>query len=165
MININKHNIVIGIGQYAYDDSDVVNNKIMKTSPVSVITEKDCYEYYLRLKNALLYTASDGEIVNIVLPPSCIDLLSYIMCKDLDFNITYKDNHAQSKQIAEEIGKTYSAVNKIYKELKDKLFLIRTDDDLLMPNKELNNLRTVVKENIKRNGHATFDIIFKFCVG
>lgn len=165
MIYVNNHNIVIQIGQYDFSKDDLKDNRILSTTPISMISEIDCYKYYLRLKNALQVVMIDGESFPIVLSPSALDLMAHIMCKDMDFNITYKNDNEQSKQIGEEIDKKFNAVNKIYAELKDKRYIIRTDDGLLMPNGELNSLRRLIKNGIANKGHASFDIIFKFCVG
>lgn len=94
-------------------------------------------------------------------------VLSSIMCKPLDFSLPIDSKDGKLTQIAKELstpGKRPRTPNSIYqsvKRLRDKGYLVETEDRLIVPNAKFQYVRQVVKKQLETKGLATFDYIFK----
>jgi hypothetical protein len=94
-------------------------------------------------------------------------VLSAIMCKPLDFSLPIDSKDGKLTKIAEELStssKKARTPNSIYqsvKRLRDKGYLVETEDRLIVPNAKFQYVRQVVKKQLQQKGLATFDYIFK----
>jgi len=161
---VNFNTITIQFGTYAYDEADTHDAVIYKTKKVDSIPEFEFYKKFLQIKNIIRKIKVDGKVIDIRLTESCIELMAHIMTKDLDFNVNWKNNSQQLKDLGAELDRTPSSIYKSYIQLKKKMYFITTEDKLVIPNEEINKLRKRIKSSIKNNGHSAFDINFEFCI-
>ena len=81
-----------------------------------------------------------------------IDYLATIMCKPLDYNLPVKGRTKSQIDLADELGRNpQSAYNAIYR-LKKAGYLVATEDNLIVPNHELQTLRKVTKAHLEKLG-------------
>ncbi len=162
---VNFNTITIEFGSYTYNDADTHDNVILKTKPVKTINEYEFYYKYLQLKSVVRIIKVDGKEIDISLTKMHLQLMAHIMTKEMDFNVNWKNNCQQIKDLAKELNRTTSSIYKSYVALKKKRYFITTEDKLILPNAEVNKIRNRIKSHIIKNGHATCDINFEFCVG
>lgn len=133
-----------------------------KVEVAQLITEYDFYRCFLYLKSSLAKTVygNDESYISGV----NIDYMAAIMAKSLDYSLPVKSKNNQQKLLADELGRTdrsaYSALNK----LKNAGYLIITEDDLITPNTELQRLRNVTKNHIKKYGIFPVSYLFNFII-
>lgn len=126
--------------------------------PIEVIDEFTFYYLYCTINNIV----SKDSIANTQLL-----VLSAIMCKPLDFNLPTDSKDNKLKKLAEELsegGDKERTPNSIYqsaKRLRDKGYLVETEDRLVVPNAKLQYVRQIIKKQLKEKGFATFDYLFK----
>ena len=162
---VNHNTITVEYGSYEFDEQDVYDGVFMTTTPTSTISEFEFYKIYLKIKDLIGSMRVDGKTIDITLTPSCIELMAHIMTKGMDFNVNWKNNSQQLKDLAAELNRTSPSIYKSYVQLKAKKYFITTEDKLVLPNAEINKIRNRIKNHITRNGHASLDINFEFCVG
>lgn len=162
---VNFNTITIEFGEYDFDETYVHDNIIYKTKPKKVISELEFYKKYLLLKTLIKTVRVDGEEIDVSITPMCIELMAHIMTKGLDFNMNWKNDCQQLKDLAKEMGRTEKSLYKSYVMLKKKRYFITTEDKLVMPNMELHKLRKRVKDLIAKNEHAAIDVNLEFCIG
>ena len=161
---VNFNTITVEFGSYSYDQEATHGAVIYKTIPKKTITELEFYTKFLELKNVVKIRRVDGIEIDITLSKSCIELMAHIMVKDLDFNVNWKNDSQQLKDLGAELNRTPASIYKSYVLLKKKRYFITTEDKLVMPNDEINKMRKRIKSHIEKNGHATCDINFEFCI-
>lgn len=160
---VNRNTFTVEFGKYEEELSH--GSVILKTKAISTIKEIEFYRKFLELKNVIAYTKVNGEILDITLTPCHMELMAYIMTLDMNFEITWKRNSQQLKDLAKALNRSTASIYKSYTVLKEKRYFITTEDKLVIPNSEINNLRSNIKKSIDKNGHASFDVNFQFCVG
>lgn len=160
---VNLHTITIEYG--SYEELSSHDNVIYKTKPVKTISEFEFYKKYLEIKSVIGFVSVDGVKIDISLKPLQIELMALIMTKDLDFSVNWKNDSQQLRELGQELGRSRESCYKSYILLKQKKYFITTEDKLVIPNDEINNLRKRIKKYVVENGHATCDINFEFCVG
>lgn len=160
---VNLNTITIEYG--SYEELSSHENIIYKTKPVKTITEFQFYKKYLELKSVTEFVYVDGEMLDISLKALQIELMALIMTKGIDFNVNWKNDSQQLKDLGAELGRSKESCYKSYIILKKKKYFITTEDKLVIPNAEINNLRKRIKKHVVDNGHATCDINFEFCIG
>lgn len=159
---VNRNTITIEYG--SYEEDLVHENIILKTKPITTISEFEFYKKYLEIKSLIGFVKFEGENFDISLKPLQIELMALIMTKDLDFSVNWKNDSQQLRELGQELGRTKESCYKSYITLKKKRYFITTEDKLVIPNDEINNLRKRIKKNIAENAHATCDINFEFCI-
>lgn len=159
---INKNNIVIRYGKY---EADLTHGNTMITSKaVKTVNEETYYRIYLQVKSLIGVQMVGSEKKDISLTPLQIDFMAYVMTKDMGFNIHWKNDKELFKQLGVEMDRTYTSLYKSYTELKAKGYFVTTEDKLVIPNPELNEIRRKAKADIAKHGHFSQDITFKMCV-
>jgi hypothetical protein len=159
---VNLNTITVEYGSYEEQSSH--ENVIYKTKAIRTISEFEFYKKYLEIKSVIGFVSIDGEKLDISLKPLQIELMALIMTKDLDFNVNWKNDSQQLRDLGQELGRSKESCYKSYIILKKKKYFITTEDKLVIPNEEINNLRKKVKRHIRENGHSTCDINFEFCI-
>lgn len=159
---VNFNTITVKYGEY--EETLSHENVILKTKSVSTIKEYDFYTKFLQIKNLIGSTIIDGKPFDIKITNSHIEFLALVMTKDMDFVMHWKNDKELLGSLGGELDRSKESLYKSYTELKRKKYFVTTEDGLVMPNRELNNLRQKVKKDIKTNGHCSFDINFEFCI-
>lgn len=160
---VNLNTITIEYG--GYEELSSHDNIIFKTKAISTINEFEFYKKYLEIKSITGFTMIDGVKLNIALKQLQIELMALIMTKDINFNINWKNDYQQLRDLGEELGRSKESCYKSFVLLKKAKYFITTEDKLVIPNDEINNLRKRIKKYVIENGHATCDINFEFCIG
>lgn len=128
------------------------------------ISEYNFYRAFLYLKSSLGRTAYANEDVDASLTAVNIDYMAAIMCKSNDFTMPAKSKNNVQQELAEEMGRTpksaYSAINR----LKKAGYLVVTEDNLIVPNPELQKLRQVTKKHIESLGIFPVSYLLNFIV-
>lgn len=129
------------------------------------IDEITFYQTFLYIKSSLsktVYTQKDG--VDRTLTPVNIEYMSTIMAKDMDYTMPCNSKNHVQKDLAAELGRSpksvYSAVNR----LKRAGYLVVTEDDLIVPNAELQTLRKVTKNHLEKLGSFPVSYMLNFIV-
>ena len=159
---INKNNIVIKYGKY---EADLTHGTTMITSKaVKTINEETYYRLYLQIKSLIGVQMIGSEKKDISLTAIQIDFMAYVMTKPMDFHIHWKNDKELFKELGKEMDRTHTSLYKSYTQLKAKGYFITTEDKLVIPSNELNEIRRKAKADIAKHGHFSQDITFKFCV-
>lgn len=160
---VNRNTITVEYG--SYEEDLVHENVIYKTKAIKTISEFEFYKKYLEIKSIIGVVNVDGLPMDIALKPLQIELMALIMTKEMDFNVNWKQGSLQLTELGKELKRSRASCYKSYTELKRLKYFITTEDKLVIPNAEINNLRKRIKKHILENGHATCDINFEFCIG
>lgn len=158
----NQNQKIINYG--SYDILSSRDNKILKTELKTTITENDFYKLWLRLYSIKGDRHGYSKTTNITIAACPIELMAYILCKDLQFNIVFKNGNELMQQIANDLNRTPASIYKSYVILKKKKYLVKSEDGLIIPNLELNLLQKSIKNKLKYSDHVTYDFIFDFCI-
>lgn len=93
-------------------------------------------------------------------------VLSALMARPLDFTLPKDSKDGKLSQIAKELStpekqRSSSSIYQSVKRLRDKGYLVETENKLIVPAAKFQYVRRVVKKQIEENGYATFDYLFK----
>jgi len=132
---VNKYKILSNEGNKdSWQDLEIVTS----------ITEFDFYRSYLSIKGGLSQFAHGGKPITKI----NIDYMALIMCQPLEFTLPAMSKSNIQTRLAAELNKTpksaYSAINR----LKSLGYLVVTEDGLIEPNRELQQLRNVTKSHL-----------------
>lgn len=153
---------IIKYGNYGVES--MTNHLSYKTKHIKSIDEFTFYRIYLELDNVVGVRIIDNEVVNVNLTPVEIELLAYILSQPLDYELTYKENKKMIKEVADILGRTAGSVIKSFGCLKEKQYLVKTNDGTFIPFAKLNDLRIKTKMSIEKNEHFCHDYLFRFCI-
>lgn len=155
--------IVENIGSYEVRDNSI-NDTFFDCKISSAITEFDFYKCFLYLKAGLSKAAYKDDLAEEALTSVNIDYLAAIMSKPLDFSMPIKSKNFVQVKLAEQLNKTpksaYSAIHR----LRKKGYLVKTEDNIIMPNQELQRLRVVTKKHLKELGCFPVSYLLNFIV-
>lgn len=137
-------------------------NKELNEGDVEIVKTVDEFTFYFLYCNIMNITAT------VKLAESQMILLSAIMAKPLDFTLPVDSKDGKLTAIAQELSteddiKTPNSIYQSVKRLKDRGYLTETEDRLIVPSINLQEVRQAVKKQIQEKGFATFDYLFK-CV-
>ena len=155
-LKVSKHAQPVFFGKVSSIDYDPNTNTEL-VAPVQTIDEFTFYFLYCTINNV----TEEEHIASTQLL-----VLSAIMCKPLDFSLPIDSKDGKLAKIAEELStaKNVRTPNSIYqsvKRLRDKKYLVETEDRLIVPNAKFQYVRQVVKKQLEQKKFATFDYIFK----
>lgn len=93
-------------------------------------------------------------------------VLSALMAKPLDFTLPIDSKAGTLTDLAEELSteedkRTSNSIYQSVKRLRDKGYLIETEDRLIVPAAKFQYVRRVIKKQLQEQGYATFDYLFK----
>jgi hypothetical protein len=139
-----------------------VLNEENGTAEVEVVRGIPEYTFYY------LYLYINNITAREKLTETEIIVLSAIMEKPLEFSLPKDAKDNKLTMIAQELStpdkeKTSNSIYQAAKRLRDKGYLIVNEDQLIFPNRILQDLRTMVKKNLEEKGFVAFDYVFK-CV-
>lgn len=158
-----KNNKIVEYGKYKI--VDMFDNFAEHTECIKSISEFVFYKTYLILNNVVgIYNVVDNKNTLTELGLAPIDVMALIMCKPMDYTILYRNKDSKLENLGLELDKTTGSIYASISKLRKCKYLITNEDDLYVPNEELNSLRLLVKNQIIEKGHLTFDYIFKFTV-
>ena len=159
--NVNRSHKVVRYGKYTeeYDDQGGLTTNIIKSVDVGVF-----YRLYLELNNVIGSRRQGNNIVDISLSNAPIELLVYLMCKDDDFTIVFRNKDATLIKLGEELNKTPSSIYANLSKLRKAGYIIKDEDNLFILNKELRDLITNSRLLLNNDEPLKFDFLFKFCV-
>lgn len=142
--------ITENIGSFSIDSETIDQNKenqIVGARVDGPVSELDFYKCFLHLKSGLsktVYEDSSAKLTDVT-----IEYMATIMSKPLDFTMPSNAKNKVQMDLAKELGRTsksaYSAINR----LKKGGYLVVTEDNIIMPNSELQKLRVVTKAHLK----------------
>ena len=93
-----------------------------------------------------------------------VEYMANIMAKSLDFTMPANAKNKVQMDLAKEIGRTsksaYSAINR----LKKAGYLVITEDNLIVPNNELQQLRKITKAHLEKMGSFPISYMLNFIV-
>lgn len=117
------------------------------------IDEFSFYCLYLSIANITLdEQLSETQII----------VLATLMCKSNDFTLTIDGKGNRLVDLYKEIGRlSKNTIGAALKKLIEKKYLIENEDKMLVLCAKLQNVRGVVKTQIKTDGVAQFDYLFK----
>lgn len=143
--------IVENLGSFSLDKESIDDEKSNQTIIARVddtISELDFYKCYLQLKSGLAKTVYNDSSVK--LTDVTIEYMANIMNKPLDFTMPSNAKNMVQMNLAKELGRTsksaYSAINR----LKKAGYLVVTEDNIIMPNEELQRLRVITKAHLDK---------------
>jgi hypothetical protein len=152
--NIGKYDVI----------GDIDKDTYVEVNTTQSISEIDFYKCFLYLKSGLAKTAYKNDKVDRSLTAVNIEYMSLIMSKDSDFTMPIKSKNDIQKNLALEIGKTpksaYSAIHR----LRSKGYLVKTEDNLIVPNDELQKLREVTKQHLESLGAFPVSYLLNFII-
>lgn len=159
--NISLLSKIVRYGKYeeGFDDNDMPVTNITKSIDVATF-----YKLYLELNNVIGSRRLGGEIISTVLSPVPLNLLVHIMMKDEYYTIVFRNKDATLIKLGEELGKTTSSVYGNLSKLRETGYIIRDEDNLLVLNKELTDLKKLVRAKTQNGEALKLDFLFKFCV-
>jgi hypothetical protein len=132
--------------------------KYKKTSDTTIdvtkcIDEFTFYCLYLTIANLTLEDK---------LPESQILVAALLMTKSSEFTLSFDGKGTRVVEIAEELKNlSKNTIGLAIKKLKEKGFLVENEDKMLVLSAKLQNVRGVIKTQIKEKGYAEFDYVFK----
>lgn len=116
------------------------------------LSEQEFYKMFLYMRNAFAKTAYKDDEVDRTVTPVNVEYMSLIMAKSMDYTIPAKSRNSVQSDLAAEMGKNpqsaYSAIHR----LKKAGYLVKTEDNLIEPNRELQTLRKITKKHLKSLG-------------
>lgn len=155
--------VIENIGSYEVNDKSI-DDTYFSCKIKDTISEYDFYKCFLYLKAGLSKAAYKDDLADETLTSVNIDYLAAIMSKPLTFSMPVKSKNSVQANLAEELGKTpksaYSAIHR----LRTKGFLVKTEDNLIMPNPELQKLRIYTKKHLQELGCFPVSYLLNFIV-
>jgi hypothetical protein len=147
-----------------YSKLDNVSDQIVSVNVDNVVSEVEFYKCFLNIKVNLskaIYKEDDTKKLTDV----TIEYMATIMSKSMDYSMpSHAKNNVQA-DLAAELGKTtksaYSAINR----LKKGGYLVISEDGLIVPNAEYQNLRKVVKAHLNSGRLFPISYVLNFIVG
>lgn len=131
-------------------DSNSSNSTYVDATVTTGVDEITFYKCFLYLKSGLARTIYEDDKIDRSLTAVNIEYMATIMAKPMEFTMPCNSKNDVQKNIAKELGRTarsaYSAINR----LKKSGYLVTTEDDLIMPNRELQMLRKVTKTHLDK---------------
>lgn len=146
------------VGEYTYD-TDLLKEEEDIYIPVKLergITEKQFYQSFLSIRNALArytYENDDSKLSEVT-----IEYLSAIMSKPLDYTMPCNAKNNVQINLAKELGRSAKSVYSAINRLKKGGYLVVSEDNLIVLNNELQNLRKVTKKHLELLG--TFPVSY-----
>lgn len=142
LFNIEDNVTKMEVGDTTDSYVDILNSEYL--------TEKEFYSLFIYIRQCI------AKIKNLdyadYITHVNIEYLATIMCKPLEYNLPVKGRTSSQVDLAEELGRNpQSAYNAIYR-LKKAGYLIATEDNLIVPNHELQTLRKVTKAHLEKLG-------------
>lgn len=129
-----------------------VENPFVECNVKETITEKDFYRMFLNIRNAFAKSVYENEETDTSITPVNIEYMATIMSKDMSYTIPAKSKNKVQTELAQELGKNpqsaYSAIHR----LRRSGYLVKTEDNLIEPNPELQSLRRVTKAHLDKLG-------------
>jgi len=153
---VGKHLNVITFGEVKELSYDPMTNT-GSLQPVSSIDEFTFYYLFCTINNITAkHDIADTQLL----------VLSAILSRPLDFSLPIDSKDGKLTEIAKELSKdskprTPNAIYQSIKRLRDKGYLVETEDSLIVPNAMFQRVRQIIKGQIKKQGFATFDCLFK----
>ena len=143
--------IIENIGSFSLDKEEIDNDKENQTVTARVddtVSELNFYKCFLHLRSGLaktVYSTDKQRLTDVT-----IEYMATIMSKPLDFTMPSNAKNNVQINLAKELGRTpksaYSAINR----LKKAGYLVGTEDNLIMPNSELQKLRIITKQHVDK---------------
>lgn len=155
--------VIENIGSYEVNEESV-DNTYFSCKIKDTISESDFYKCFLYLKAGLSKAAYKDDLADETLTSVNIDYLAAIMSKPLTFSMPVKSKNSVQANLAEELGKTAKSAYSAIHRLRTKGFLIRTEDNLIMPNNELQKLRVYTKKHLEELGCFPVSYLLNFIV-
>jgi DNA-binding MarR family transcriptional regulator len=128
------------------------------------INETDFYKCYLYLKAGLSKTVYTNDNSDEFLTAVNILYMATIMSKPLDYSMPAKSKKNIQHDLAKELDKTQQSAYNAINRLKKAGFLVVSEDDLIVPNDELQNLRVVTKAHLEKLGCYPMSYLLNFVV-
>ena len=157
------NNITENVGSYSPTNENI-NDVYFGCEIKSAITEYDFYKCFLYLKAGLSKAAYKDNIADEALTAVNIEYLAAIMVKPLTFSMPARSKNSVQIKLAAQLGKTpksaYSAIHR----LRSKGYLVKTEDNIIMPGPELQRLRVITKKHLKDLGCFPVSYLLNFIV-
>ena len=135
----------------------------VKATISDTISELDFYKCFLYLKSGLSKSVYQSDIDKSLTPVN-IDYMAAIMAKPLSFTMPSKSKNSVQRDLATELDKSpqsaYSAIHR----LRNKGYLIKTEDNLIATNGELQMLRIVTKKHLASVNSFAVSYLLNFIV-
>lgn len=160
-LSVNKYNTFKAFGTFKEKGELDPMTKEIEVEVGKTISEYTFYFLYLSINNILQPKENKLTETEMI-------ILSAIMEKSLDFNLPVDSKDNKLSELAKELStesykRTPNSIYQATKRLRDKAYLVTTEDKLIFPNKTLQELRGLIKKQLDEGGVATFDYLFK-CV-
>lgn len=151
-MKVSKYSSYALFGKYLENDDGTLH-------VTGTIDEFTFYYLYCSINNIVL--EKDKQ-----LSPTQLLVMSAFMAKPADFCLPSDGKDGKLMELAKEISeddkeRTRNSIYQSVKRLKEAGYLVETEDKLIEPNARLQYVRQVVKKQIKEQGVASFDYIFK----
>lgn len=148
--------VLFGNAKHLSYDSNTDTGLVL---PITPVNEFQFYFFYVTLNNIIETDTKHIASTQLL-------VLSALMAKPLDFSLPIDSKDGKLKEIAEELSSEEKkrSANSIYqsvKRLRDKGYLVETEDRLIVIESKYEAIRRNVKKQIEENGFATFDFLVK----
>jgi DNA-binding MarR family transcriptional regulator len=111
------------------------------------------YRCFLFIKSALLRTVySNVDRDDDILTPVNIEYLAAIMAKPLSFSMSVNSKNDVQSELAKELGRSPKSAYSAISRLKHAGYLVQTEDGLIEPMNDLQELRKVTKNHLATLG-------------
>lgn len=142
----------------AFEASAVDENNYATFTIQETLSEKEFYKMWLYLRNALARTAYIDDKIDTSITPVNVDYMAEIMAKPLSFTMPSKSKNNVQTKLAEQLGKNAQSAYSAIHRLRKAGYLIKTEDNLIVPNPNLEKLRKITKKHLQTLG--TFPISY-----
>jgi hypothetical protein len=144
--------------------TDLNNLGFCEVLPHNTLTEKEFYILWLSIRNALARTVYKDEPVDTSITPVNMEYLATIMAKPMSYTLPAKSKNSVQKELGKELNKNPQSVYSALHRLKVAGYLVKTEDDLITPNSNLQKLRRITKEHLKKIGYFPMSYLFNVLV-
>ena len=171
---IPKMHKICNAGEYTVDqetfDQESYRGKVL---PISADTEYNFYILYLKLLNIqieyekmlnngqpLSEDVTNGLRPNDVLCLGDIDYLALFLVQNTDKTVAFNQKTDMFKEFGEKLNRTKISAKNAFDRIKRAGYLVLDEDKFWVPCPELQQIRKVIKTQIKVNGFAIFSYVF-----